>query len=147
MQRGIAFCRRPGPDIWARARRRPHDGTAGQRAVAALLDVLKIDRVTVVGASAGGPPAYWFAIRHPGRINGLIVIIGVSGFYNISKTAGPITQAFYLSDFGQKILQKISDWNIRLVLQSLFQSESFFTRKEIKRQLNIVAGNPHDRRS
>ena len=40
------------------------------------------------------------------------------------------------------ILQKISDWNIRLVLQSLFQSESFFTRKEIKRHIELVAGNP-----
>jgi len=112
-------------------------------ALAALLDVLDIDRVTVVGASAGGPPAYWFAIRHPDRIAGLIVIDGVSGYYDLPKTAGPITQAIFLSDLGQRILQKIGDWSPRMVLRSLFQAESLFTKQETKKHIDYVAGNPH----
>jgi pimeloyl-ACP methyl ester carboxylesterase len=39
-----------------------------------LLDHLSIDRVFVVGNSAGGPSAMWFAIDHPGRTNGLILL-------------------------------------------------------------------------
>lgn len=39
-----------------------------------LLDRLGIDRVFVVGNSAGGPSAMWFAIDYPERTNGLILI-------------------------------------------------------------------------
>jgi pimeloyl-ACP methyl ester carboxylesterase len=39
-----------------------------------LLDHLGIDRVVVVGNSAGGPSAMWFAIEYPQRTNGLILI-------------------------------------------------------------------------
>jgi pimeloyl-ACP methyl ester carboxylesterase len=39
-----------------------------------LLDHLGIDRVIVVGNSAGGASAMWFAIDYPERTNGLILI-------------------------------------------------------------------------
>jgi len=39
-----------------------------------LLDHLGIERVTVVGNSAGGASAMWFAIDYPERTNGLILI-------------------------------------------------------------------------
>lgn len=39
-----------------------------------LLDHLGIARVFVVGNSAGGPSAMWFAIDNPARTNGLILI-------------------------------------------------------------------------
>jgi pimeloyl-ACP methyl ester carboxylesterase len=39
-----------------------------------LLDHLGIDRVTVVGNSAGGASAMWFAIDYPERTNGLILL-------------------------------------------------------------------------
>ena len=42
---------------------------------AALLDSLKINRVIVVGASAGARSAVEFAIRHPGRAVALILIV------------------------------------------------------------------------
>ncbi|MDI6909241.1 alpha/beta hydrolase [Nocardioides sp.] len=54
----------------------PHDATVRMQAAAyrELLDNLGIDRVFVVGNSAGGPSAMWFAIDFPERINGLILI-------------------------------------------------------------------------
>ena len=107
-------------------------------ALAALLDILRIKRVTIVGASAGGPPAYSFAIRHPNRIGGLIIIDGVSGFYDIPETAGPFTQAIFLSDLGQKLLLKVGVWKPRIVLQSLFQSEGLFTTKQIEKHIEYV---------
>jgi pimeloyl-ACP methyl ester carboxylesterase len=39
-----------------------------------LLDHLGIDHVTVVGNSAGGASAMWFAIDYPERTNGLILL-------------------------------------------------------------------------
>ena len=107
-------------------------------AFAALLDALGINKALVMGASAGGPPAYWFAIRHPDRVAGLLMIDGVSGFYDIPETAGPIAQAIFLSDLGQKILHKIGQWRPDIVLQSLFQAESLFTKDQIKKQIEYV---------
>jgi pimeloyl-ACP methyl ester carboxylesterase len=107
-------------------------------ALAALLDILRIKRVTVVGASAGGPPAYTFAVRHPNRVGGLIMIDGVSGFYDIPETAGPFTQAIFLSDLGQKLLLKVGVWTPRIVLQSLFQEEGLFTTKQIEKHIEYV---------
>ena len=54
----------------------PRDATVAMQAAAyrELLDYLRIDRVFVVGNSAGGPSAMRFAIDFPNRINGLILI-------------------------------------------------------------------------
>lgn len=54
----------------------PSQATSRTQAAAyrELLDHLGIDRVFVVGNSAGGPSAMWFAIDYPGRTNGLILI-------------------------------------------------------------------------
>jgi pimeloyl-ACP methyl ester carboxylesterase len=50
-------------------------------ALAALLDTLAIDSVAMLGASAGGPPAYQFAIRHPERTWALVAVDAVSQAY------------------------------------------------------------------
>lgn len=46
-------------------------------ALAALLDVLEIDRVSVVAASGGGPTAYQFAARHGDRVSELVQVDSV----------------------------------------------------------------------
>jgi pimeloyl-ACP methyl ester carboxylesterase len=48
------------------------DGMAG------LLDVLSIDKVCVMGTSGGGPTALHFALRHPGRVWGLVLQAAIS---------------------------------------------------------------------
>ncbi len=110
-------------------------------ALAALLDVLGIEKVMPMGASAGGPPAYMFAMRHPDRVWGLMVIDGVSGYYDMPETAGPITQAIFLSDFGQKIIEKIGEIKPDAMLKSIFQSESYFTKEQMKKHIDYVLGN------
>jgi 2-hydroxy-6-oxonona-2,4-dienedioate hydrolase len=47
-------------------------------AYAALLDALEIERVPIIGISAGGPSAIQFALRHPERCLGLVLIAAVS---------------------------------------------------------------------
>ncbi len=41
--------------------------------LAAFLDALDLDRVTLVGHSVGAPPAYLYAARHPGRVARLVL--------------------------------------------------------------------------
>lgn len=45
-------------------------------AFAALLDHLDLDTVDVVGISAGATAALWFALRHPDRVDHLVVLAG-----------------------------------------------------------------------
>jgi pimeloyl-ACP methyl ester carboxylesterase len=47
-------------------------------ACAALLDELNIQSVAVAGISAGGPPSIQFALRHPARCWGLLLISAVN---------------------------------------------------------------------
>lgn len=45
-------------------------------AFAALLDALEIDRIDVIGESAGATSALQLALRHPGRVKHLAVLVG-----------------------------------------------------------------------
>lgn len=58
----------------------PEDGSAAAQAdaYAALLDALDIDQVVVAAISDGGPSALQFALRHPDRISGLIMVAAKS---------------------------------------------------------------------
>jgi pimeloyl-ACP methyl ester carboxylesterase len=106
-------------------------------ALAALLDILGIQRATVLGVAAGGPAAYLFAVRHPKRLAGLIVIDGVSGHYD-EPEADLLNQAIFLSDLAQKMLVRVGVWNPRVVLQGLFQTEALFTKKQTEKHIEHV---------
>ncbi|MGB2957236.1 MAG: alpha/beta hydrolase [Anaerolineales bacterium] len=58
----------------------PSDPTPEAQAdlYAALLDLLKIDSIFILGLSAGGPSALQFALRHPERCRGLIMLSAIS---------------------------------------------------------------------
>jgi pimeloyl-ACP methyl ester carboxylesterase len=58
----------------------PEDGSAIAQAdaYAALLDALDIQQVVVAAISDGGPSALQFALRHPDRISGLIMVAAKS---------------------------------------------------------------------
>ena len=58
----------------------PRDHTPEMQAdiYAALLDRLRVDSAVCIGLSAGGASALQFALRHPGRCLGLIMISAVS---------------------------------------------------------------------
>jgi len=57
-------------------------------AFAALLDTLAIEKTAMIGASAGGPPAYYFAIRHPERTWALVAADAISQPYNPLSESG-----------------------------------------------------------
>jgi pimeloyl-ACP methyl ester carboxylesterase len=45
-------------------------------AFAALLDTLRIDQIDVIGLSAGATSALQLALRHPGRVKHLVILVG-----------------------------------------------------------------------
>ncbi len=55
-------------------------------AYACLLDELGVDRVTVLAVSAGGPSALQFALRHPHRVRGLIMVSAISDAHPVRGT-------------------------------------------------------------
>lgn len=67
--------------------------------VAAFLDALGIERAVVVGHSMGSSNAMRFAIDHPGRVRGLVL---VAAFENYSKKPGFV-------DFVEKEIKPLAD--------------------------------------
>ncbi|MGY5854254.1 MAG: alpha/beta hydrolase [Candidatus Thorarchaeota archaeon] len=68
-------------------------------AIEALLVSLGISEVAVLGASAGGPVALHFALRHPKRVSALILMAAVSQEYVVSEEQMESTMAkIFLSD-------------------------------------------------
>jgi len=55
--------------------------TAQADMYAALLDALAIQQACIVGISGGGPSAIQFALRHPTRCSGLVMMSGVAQRY------------------------------------------------------------------
>lgn len=55
----------------------PQDASAAKQAdaYACLLDALKIDRAAIIGISAGGPSTMQFALRHPERTSGMVLLV------------------------------------------------------------------------
>ena len=95
-----------------------------------------------MSGSAGGPPAYTFAFRHPDRIWAIVAIDSVSGYYDFPETAGAITQAIFLSDFGQKMLQKLTQMKPDAFIKEIFRTEAYFTKAQSKAHLDYVLNNP-----
>jgi len=77
---------------------------------AALLDALKIERVPIIGLSAGGPSALQFALHHPDRCTALVMVSAVSRAM-IDVASNP--------DAMEKIVNKslFSDWIVWLGVQ------------------------------
>ncbi|MCK9342348.1 MAG: alpha/beta hydrolase [Massilibacteroides sp.] len=107
-------------------------------AAALLLDALGIDKVYAIGASAGGPPTYEFAIRHPERTNAIVVIDGVSRTYSMPDQAGSIQQALFLSDPGLKFTLMVGDLFPRSVVAEIIRTEGRLPKEELKARISHI---------
>ncbi|NQT65418.1 MAG: alpha/beta hydrolase [FCB group bacterium] len=105
---------------------------------ATLLDSLAIEKIFMVSASAGGPPAYTFAMKYPKKLLGLIAIDSVSGFYDMPETVGTISAMLFTSNFGQKILKTIGRKRPEWFASEIFKSEAYYTKKQFKKHVNYV---------
>jgi pimeloyl-ACP methyl ester carboxylesterase len=85
----------------------PAEGTPAAQAdvYAALLDTLQIEKVALVGSSAGGPSCLQFALRHPDRCTALVLwSMAVPGAGTLPKSLRPVTRAFFGSDLLQWLI-------------------------------------------
>jgi len=110
--------------------------------LAALLDTLGIGKVSVVSASAGGPPGYFFAMRHPERVSALVAIDAVSGFYELPEKVGPVAEALFLNSLGQKITNLMEKVSPASFLKQLFMSEAYYTKSQMNEQVASAMQDP-----
>jgi pimeloyl-ACP methyl ester carboxylesterase len=109
---------------------------------AALLDALGVERAAIVTLSAGGPPGYLFAVRHPDRVSALVAIDSVSGYHEVPGTAGPIAQAIFMSRWGQKFMKMIVQKRPAWLLRQLFQGTAYFTKQQTRAHIDFTLGSP-----
>ena len=110
--------------------------------LAALLNTLNIKKVIVTSLSAGGPVAYIFAAKYPARVSALITISSVSGDYNMPESAGPITQAIFMSTPGQKIIGKLMEMFPKAFLSGALGSLGYMTKQRRKAYVAHVMKTP-----
>lgn len=99
-------------------------------ALAALLDALGIENLPVIGASAGGPPTYLLAARHPHKVSCLLEIDSVCLKYQPNAT--PLEEKLYLS--------KADIWLVRFLLEHFPESTiKSFLKTESTLELHELA--------
>jgi pimeloyl-ACP methyl ester carboxylesterase len=114
-------------------------------AAAALLDALNIDRVAVLGYSAGGPPAIYFASSYPNRTWALILECAVTRKWVVSSDN--IEEKIY---FGYLMYQDPFLWTSdvvgsnapRLIGMSTIEMESSLDKEETKKLMDAIMADP-----
>ncbi|MHA2117168.1 MAG: alpha/beta fold hydrolase, partial [Candidatus Thorarchaeota archaeon] len=104
-------------------------------AIAALLDTLSISKVVILAASGGGPIGLHFALRHPDRLNALILMAAVSNEFTVDQEAMDSTLArLFLSDsiadFGAWLYDVITRRWTSMALKEAFKETVNLESKE-----------------
>lgn len=107
-------------------------------AFAALLDVLHVDQIAVVGASAGGPAALQFALRHPQRIWALVLEAAVTQPYQPPEDAtnSALGRLFFMESAVDVLMWGVNRLTHRLpgrMLAEYLQIESTYGGGQIER--------------
>lgn len=116
-----------------------------------LLDKLEIDKVVVMGFSAGGPLALNFANKYPERTHALVMEAGLSTEYNVPSGA---QDSFWMKLFQSKGIQDFLSWItviiIRIALKMTFKSivrlETLLNKEEINKFTDMVSNDKERRR-
>jgi pimeloyl-ACP methyl ester carboxylesterase len=76
---------------------------------AALLDALNIRRAAIVGMSAGGPSSLQFALRHPDRCRGLVMLSAINqALPALPEVVQMLQPTLNYSDIGVWLLNKFA---------------------------------------
>ena len=114
-------------------------------AAAALLDALKIERVAVLGYSAGGPPAIYFATRYPERTWAMILECAVTRKWVVNTEN--IEENIY---FGYLMYQDPFLWSSdvvgthapRMIGMSTIEMESSLNKEETEKLMDSIMKDP-----
>jgi pimeloyl-ACP methyl ester carboxylesterase len=109
--------------------------------LAALLDELGIDRVGVLGVSAGSTVAYTFAARHPDRVWALVSIGGVSRPRPPREPGSPVRTAF-LNSVGQKLVRLTATLSPRTLVAGTLEETSTFTDEQKAERTAFIMNDP-----
>ena len=106
-------------------------------ALAALLDVLGIEKVNLLGVSGGGPASLAFALSYPHRLNTLLLICALTHSYKLSKLSYLMIKIFF-HDISQWFYQQLYKIFPHLIVYVLLKLESDFDKKEFSEQLHYI---------
>ncbi len=115
-------------------------------AIESLLDTLGISKVAILGASAGGPVALHFALRHPDRIWALILMAAVSQEYvvnqdQLNSTLGRILMSNSIADIGiwiyDVLTRRATGWSLKEALKETMILDSKGKDNYIKQVMAI----------
>ncbi len=118
---------------------------------AALLDVLRIDRVAVVGLSAGGPAAIQFAARHPDRTTALVLLSAVSQRTELSddqlnSSLGRLVMTPRYQDVAYFLINRAMHLLPALSMRDFVKTETTYDPETGKKLIDQVLGDPEQKR-
>lgn len=108
--------------------------------IAALLRTKGLERVAVLGTSAGGPASYLLAARHPRLVLALIEIDAVSQSY--APVIGKLDKAIYLSRVGGWLTHFAARHFPETVARDLLRTESTLDHKTIIELARRIIDDP-----
>lgn len=116
-------------------------------AIAALLDALNIQKVAMVGSSAGGPAALHFASKYPDRIWALCLICAVSQQYFPEESRGIKVLKRVLGsqtslDFSAWLFDLLTRHRPSYSLKQMFSENAALDSKQIRNSVRYVMSNP-----
>lgn len=106
--------------------------------LAAFLDAIDISSIAVVGCSAGGPPSYQLAERHPQKVSALIEIDSVSMKYGKGEELTRTQEAIYLSRPGMWLIDFMMRRFPSAIVKNFLETESDLDRHEIGERVKEV---------
>jgi pimeloyl-ACP methyl ester carboxylesterase len=107
-------------------------------ALAALLDVLGIERIPVIGVSGGGPATYLLAARHPERVSCLVEIDSIS----LTSPKPNRLAMWAYRPTGLRLDQVLADRSPRVAVTVLLGTTSTLNRTARREQARQVAHDP-----
>jgi 2-hydroxy-6-oxonona-2,4-dienedioate hydrolase len=128
----------------------PADATLAAQvdAHSALLDALKIKKVTIMGVSAGGPSALQFAIQYPNRTSALILMVPLTykppDVQQSAPQLSPIAEKWLLaivgSDFVYWTMKKLVPQEVYRIVLAV-QPEIINSASEIEKKRVVLFMN------
>jgi pimeloyl-ACP methyl ester carboxylesterase len=119
-------------------------------ALASLLDVLGIDKVCVMGTSGGGPTALQLALRHPGRVWGLVLQAAISRHHvqprrSTRSLIGRVLftkSGTWLADFGAWGMHLLARYRPTLLVRTLLNASDDLDPSRAEQRRSYVLGHP-----
>jgi pimeloyl-ACP methyl ester carboxylesterase len=116
-----------------------------------LLDKLTIDKVVIMGYSAGGPLALYFANKYPERTHALVMEAGVSTRFEVANEAPDsfwmkLLTSDRIQDFLSWITVKIIKLAFKMIFKSIVRLETLLDKEGIKEFTDLVSNDKARRR-